>query len=772
MIHKKCTRAVVVLLVAWVGFLFVPIPKFDEPYSTVLVAKGNELLGAKTADDGQWRFPATNTYSDKYVRCVLQYEDKYFFYHPGFNPVSFVTALVDNIKHGTVVRGGSTITMQVVRLARKNKPRTYAEKLLETILAMRLELRYSKSEIFAMYAAHAPFGGNVVGIDAAAWRYFGTSPSNLSWSEAAMLAVLPNSPSLVNVHKNRSKLLEKRNNLLKKLSESKNTLLPRMKKTTVFSYDDYDLSLLENIPDKPYMMPQDAYHYLSHQERINKGTLIHSDIDFELQCKVNQIVSKHYKNNSINGIENCCVYVYDYLDSTDVCYVGNVLEAKNSAMVDMVRAQRSTGSILKPFLYAAMLDEGALLPEMVLPDIPMNIAGYTPKNYSGEFAGAVNADVALSHSLNAPFVYLLRKYGVGKFYDMLKRMNITGLVYPADHYGLSLILGGGETSVYDVTRAYGNMASELTRRDYDFSGKDNKRIFGAEAIYLTFKAMEKVNRPLNQTNWNFFSSSGNVAWKTGTSFGFKDAWSVGIVDKYVIGVWVGNSDGEGRPGLTGVNVAAPILFDVIEVLNKQLTLDNHNCNFMPVEVCALSGYPKSEYCPNTKWIDFNDSEIMTGVCPYHKKVFLDKTGQYRVNAQCYDVDAENFGIYYVLTPTMEWFYKKINPTYKSLPPLLRSCMNSKDDKVMSFIYPEEATRILIPVGLHGDKQSVIFEIAHRNPHKKIYWNLNEDFLGTTQDVHQMSISCEVGKYTLRCTDEDGNVLVRYFEVVDNQKNGI
>lgn len=743
-----------VLFTVFVGFLCIPVPRFETSFSTVVTDVNRNLLGARVADDGQWRFPATNCYSEKYLRCVLEYEDKYFFLHPGFNPVSFVDAAVDNIRAGCVLRGGSTITMQVVRLSRNGKTRTFKEKIIEVILAMRLEIRYSKKEIFDLYAAHAPFGGNVVGIDAAAWRYFNTTPDRLTWSEAATLAVLPNSPSLVNPSKGRDELKRKRDALLTSLCKS-TSYLPKKFKNETFDEEDFELSLLENIPPKPYDLPTLAFHFVCETEKNHKGENTVSSINYEIQAKVNEIAKKHYNTNSANGIENIGIYIIDFQEQKTIAYIGNHLGAKDAAMVDMVKAQRSTGSILKPFLYAACLDEGLLLPTMILPDVPINLSGYTPQNYTGEYSGAVPADVALQKSLNTPFVHLLRQYSVPKFHHLLKELGLSGIVFEPDHYGYSLILGGAEASLFDIVNAYGSMANKLY---YDSVNVP----FSKTSIALTFEAMRGLNRPNDQAGWRYFASSKKIAWKTGTSFGFKDAWAVGITSRYVIGVWCGNADGEGRPGLTGSSVAAPVLFDVVNILNDGVSpIENIDENEeMPVEVCAESGLPKSQYCTETMTIKMPKTEIMTGVCPYHKKVFLDKTHQYQVFPDCYNINNEDFEIYYSLPPVMEWFYRKTNPLYRSLPPVMPGCNTEKQESVMSFIYPEEAASLIIPKGIKGDRQSIIFEIAHRNPKKRVYWTLNEKSLGVTSNIHQMPINSEPGSYILRCVDEDGNEISR------------
>lgn len=760
--HKKLKITLLALAGLFIAFLCIPVPRFNKPYSTVLTARNGELLGAKIADDGQWRFPASDNYSPKYVACLLGYEDRWFFFHPGFNPVSFVKAFVDNVKAGEVVRGGSTLSMQVVRMSRDNPPRIYAEKLWEVVLAMRLELRYSKRSILNMYAANAPFGGNVVGIDAAAWRYFHTTPDNLSWGEAATLAVLPNSPALIHPGRSRERLQQKRDELLQRLPNSK-TFIPKRFDVPELSEEDAELAMMEDIPNRPYDMPMLAYHYLTEQEKRHHGEHIGSTIDINLQQSVIDIMKRHHELNVLNSIDNAAVYVVDYLNDEVVAYVGNNWDADDARMVDMVRAQRSTGSILKPFLFAAMLDEGMLLPQMMLPDVPMSLSGFTPKNYSGEYWGAVPADKALQNSLNAPFVHLLREYGQPKFHALLKRLQLRGIVFSAEHYGLSLIVGGAEASLFDITNAYAKMGRKLAsyvNEDYDVKVDDAIVPFSAEAIAETFHVMLGLTRPTSQIGWGGFASSRQVAWKTGTSFGFKDAWAVGLTDRYAVGVWVGNADGEGRPGLTGVGAAAPLLFDVIGKLNSSYTYPANTSESVGIEVCAESGHPKSEYCQHTKKIRVCNVENKTGVCPYHKKVFLDASRQFRVLPDCYPVDQKCYDVFYVLPPVMEWFYKKHSPLFRPLPAFYPGCGAAHPDDVMDFVYPKADAKVTIPIGIRGDRQQVVFEIAHRNPQKTIYWTLNDTFLGQTRLNHQMPIDVEKGAYDLRCVDEDGVELYR------------
>ena len=478
---------------------------------------------------------------------------------------------------------------------------------------------------------------------------------------------------------------------------------------------------------------------------------------------MNDILVRHYQINTLNQIENAAVYVVDYLNDEVVAYAGNILQAKDGAMVDMVKAQRSTGSIMKPFLFAAMINEGTLLPTMLLPDVPMYLSGFTPKNYSGQYWGAVPANTALQQSLNAPFVYLLKQYGTDKFHSLLKRLGISGIVFDSEHYGLSLIVGGAEASLYDLVNAYAKMGRKLAAEvNEDFEGEADPSVvpFSADAIAATFDVMKGLTRPSSQIGWSGFASSKQVAWKTGTSYGFKDAWAIGLTDRYVVGVWVGNADGEGRPGLTGVGSAAPLRYDVAGVLKDSSTYPASTNTAIEVEVCQESGYPPTELCKHIRRVSVPDVEVKTGVCPYHKKVFLDKSGQYQVLPDCYPVDQKRYETYFVLPPVMEMFYKRHSALYRPLPAMYPSCATAHPDDLMAFVYPKSDAHVTIPIGIRGDKQQVIFEIAHRNPKKKIYWTLNDTFIGMTKLNHQMPIDVEKGTYELRCVDEDGVELYR------------
>jgi len=763
--HKKKTIFLVILLIFYAFCL--PKKLFTKPISTVITSKNDELLGALIAKDGQWRFPHNDAVPEKFKTCLIQFEDEYFYSHPGFNPISIFNALKQNLKAGSVKRGGSTITQQVIRLSRDNKSRTYFEKFKELVLATRLEFRASKEKIITYWSSNAPFGGNVVGLDAASWRYFNRSSADLSWSEAATLAVLPNAPNLIYPGKNQQKLLVKRNRLLKKL----------LTKNVIDSLT-YELSILEEIPQKAYRIPQITTHLLQNVNQQKKGQFVKTTIDKKLQTQTNEIVKNHYNRLSKNGINNIAVLVLDVKTRQVLTYVGNSPTTnKNQKYVDIITKPRSTGSILKPFLYAAMLDAGELLPNTLVADIPTNYGSYQPENFDKKYAGAVSAKLALSKSLNVPIVRMLQGFGLEKFHHYLQKLKLKGLQKNANHYGLTLALGGVESNLWDLCKSYASMASTVNHysensskyftnefteptfyddKKVDF-GKESKEkiIFDAASIYLTLESLKDVNRPNAEENWDFFDSSKQIAWKTGTSFGFRDAWAIGTTKDYVVGVWVGNADGEGRPGLVGVQTAAPILFDVFDKLPKSDWFDAPFDEMSEVEICSKSGFRATQICEGKKLEYVQNSGLKTAPCPFHILVNVDQSENYQVNTSCENLENIKQKSWFVLPPLLEYYYKDKNPFYKSLPKFREDCLGETKN-AMKFLYPTEKSTIFLPKDFDGKQNELILKVAHSNKDAILYWYSNATFLGTTKEIHNLAISPKVGAHKFVVMDNFGN----------------
>lgn len=762
-------------------FFWFSIPKqlFNTPYSTVLTDSQEQLLGAHIAQDGQWRFPPNDSVPYKFKTAILIFEDEFFYKHPGFNPISLIKAAIANFQKRKIVRGGSTLTMQVIRLA-DPAPRNIFNKALEIVQAFRLELTASKDSILNLYSAHAPFGGNTVGLEAAAWRYFNHPAHELTWGETALLAVLPNAPALIHPGRNPEILKTKRDRLLTKLLEKEK-----------IDSSTWILATSEELPNKPMPLPQLATHLLDYFLKKEPGKQIKTTLNSNIQAIATQIVDRHSKRLSQNEIHNAAALIVEVGTGEVLAYVGNSNSEKNNKghNVDIILSKRSSGSVLKPILYAAALQEGVILPTTLLPDIPTYYTNFTPKNYQQRFDGAVAADEALSRSLNIPFVRVLDDFGGEPFLKTLKRCGFTTFQQPYSHYGLSLILGGGENNLIELAGCYASMARTLnyynnnngtyrsglnhplkinTENEItDQSKLSTSPIFEASAIYHTFMAMTQLQRPSEESGWEHFSTSRTIAWKTGTSFGFRDGWAIGVTPEYVVAVWVGNASGEGRPGIVGGLTAGPILFELFNILPSTTKFNIPYDDMIQVEVCSSSGHRASIHCNSRDSLWTPITSRQNEPCPYHQTIHLTSDGRYRTTLETNNDEAIKTVSYFVLPPLMESYYKRYHPSYRTLPPFSPRSKNQKDENSLDFIYPGLNTSVILPIDLDGTQQKIVLRAVHRRNESTVYWHLDGEYIGTTKNQHDMEISPTVGKHLITIIDEDGNRVSRSFNCLLN-----
>jgi len=756
------------------GILFarivcLPIPLFDTPLSFLLLDHQGGLLGGRIAADGQWRFPASGVIPDKYRLAVVHFEDKRFDRHAGVDFPALARATRQNWQQKKVVSGGSTLTMQVVSFYRKRKSKNIPDKLVEILLALRLELSFSKEQLLHLYAANAPFGGNVVGLDAACWRYFQKDKSQLSWAEAATLAVLPNSPSLIHPGRNRSGLLHKRNRLLHSMHHN-----------GVINQMDLDLALAEAIPDQPFPLTDFAPHLLEsirrNADRIDPiSNLVVSTIHRDLQIKMNEIAIRYHTQLKENNISNLGILLLDTESGKVLSYVGNVpgLDQRHNGYVDMIQSQRSPGSLLKPFLYLWMLETGELLPNQLVPDIPVYMSGFRPENYNKSFSGAVTAAQALQRSLNIPFALLLKDYGGDRFLRQLRSAYFKHMERPANHYGLSLVLGGVEVTMWEVATAYrlmalaamgksGKVVPISTRQSLEKSEME-KIPFNSEAAFITAQTLSHLERPSELGDWKRFESGKKISWKTGTSHGFRDAWAVGMDKKFLAVVWVGNANGEGRPGIVGVQAAAPILFDVLQNAGQSTWFTQPLGPSQSINTCSESGFLAGPHCPSKLQRIPSSAKDFTQ-CAFHKLIWIDSLSGQRVHAQCNDQHSFQTA-WFGLPPIQEAYFRKSNPSYQPLPSWKTDCLNFAElPNPMQWIYPKAGMALTLPRTAEAETGESMVKIAHRELGKKVYWFLNQEWVGTTIEFHQLAIRPYPGSYLLACVDEDGHELKQYIQV--------
>ena len=796
---------IILLAVIIIGIVFIfslPKPLFSSYYSPVLYDRNGELLGALVAYDGQWRFPQNhfkrldfdkqpnydkqpdynmrpdgagyNGLNKKFALAIVEAEDRRFYSHVGIDFFSIGRAFIQNTKAGKIISGGSTITMQTIRLSRPARKRTITEKIIEAFLALRLELSCSKEEILDLYAAHAPFGANVVGIEAASWRWFGRSSADLSWAEAATLAALPNGPGLIHPGKNRGLLKIKRD-----------ALLGRLCSRGYFDGETLGLACSEEIPGEPLPLPSLAPHLLAYivmeaggvgefnsenkkHPLYEKNFTLLTTIDREVQERANTILGRWALRFNEQGISSGACIILDTKSGDMLAYVGNVLSSDAPA-VDIASSPRSSGSILKPFLYAAMLDSGDILPSSLVSDIPTRVGSYSPENNSRNYLGVVRADEALARSLNIPAVRSLRLYGVDRFLDLLKNLGLTTLFRKGEEYGLPLILGGAEVTLWEITGLYAGLARFVNPET------GNSTIISPAAAWLTLEALTFVNRPGEEAHWQEYAGSRRIAWKTGTSYGNRDAWAIGTTPLWTVGVWIGNASGEGRAELVSTATSAPVLFDLFSALDSIFAATGNRAWFLqpagdlvPVEVCALSGFPAGPDCTMVTDANVPRRSPRHGACPFCRTVALNFTGDRRIimenNAEYVRLEK-----WFVLPPAEEWYIKRWNFDYKPLPPFI-----SEDDSAhgagipsMALFNPEPNSKIYIPRELGGREGRVVFQAAHRDSNETIFWHLDDTYLGETKVFHDIETRPGAGTHIITLVDSKGSRISRSFEILSD-----
>ncbi len=766
--------AILMLTCSLIFWWSLPETLFDVPYSTVIYADDGQLLGATIAEDGQWRFAESQSIPRNFEMCLLHFEDRRFHRHWGVDARAMVRAFRQNVAERRIVSGASTITMQVAKLSRNPERRTISQKLREICLALRIECSFSKQEILQMWAAHAPMGGNVVGLEAASWRYYGTSPDRLSLAECATIAILPNAPALMHPGRNRQALRDKRDRLLLSLKEAGK-----------IDQLSYELALLEDIPAEPTALPRLAPHLLHQVVGTGSSQRLQTTLSHDLQDRAIQIAERHHQHLSASGIENLAILVAEVNSGEVLAYVANAPQTRAEQDVDMIQAARSSGSILKPILYTAALDAGHIAPAQLLPDVPSDYDGFRPRNYTRDYDGAVPADEVISRSLNVPSIHLMQQYGVPRLLADLKRLGLSTINRDADHYGLSLILGGAEVSLWEICGLYRNMAHDLNT----FAGHSSQyldqpygpltyqtqeitddivythepRVYAAGAIHHAMQAMTQLSRPAAEGHWERFESSIPLSWKTGTSFGHRDAWAVGVNADYVIGIWVGNADGEGRSGLVGVKKAAPILFDVLHSLGPQSSLPVPHDDLRDARICRHSGMVASDLCDEVDTFHLSQ-RASHRPCLYHRKIYLDSAGYLALRDCAEGPVAEQS--HFALPPEMAHYYKRVHPEYSDLPEIAPSCLSMMRQRNMSLVYPYAHTSIYLPKDERGDRQMAMARAVHARRDATIHWHLDDDYLGSTKDLHQQSIATGPGEHQLVLVDDRGEEIMQTFVVVN------
>lgn len=773
LVLKRYSKLASVMLASLLSALWIGLQWPDWPvtlqqplWSVALYDRQGQLLDVQLASDQQWRmFYRGDLIPTRYQQALLHFEDRHFFWHPGINPLAIGRAAWNNLTEQQVVSGASTITMQLARLAYGQSPRSFTQKIREAWLALQLEWHYDKAQILVMYASLAPFGGNVVGLQSASWWYFGREPATLSWAEAALLAVLPNNPGALYPGRSNEPLRLKRNRLLTALAAQ-----------GLLSDLDLELALSEPLPQKAKGWPHDAPHLLNQlRKQYPQQQRFDTTLDGTLQRQTFQLLQRHSRYLAQQSVHNVAALIVDHQQMNILAYHGNVtMDSQAGAHVDIIRSARSSGSILKPFLFAAQLDAGLILPTALQADIRSQFGGYSPANFDLQFRGAVPAGQALAESLNVPAVRQLARFGVAPFKDVLVALGLKTLTKSADHYGLSLILGGAETRLVDLTQAYAAMAHAIGKRDMTVptlrtlqqQAQPQLHIpFSVGAAYITLQTLTEVERPDSEGSWRDYSKSQTIAWKTGTSFGLRDAWSIGTSGRYSIGVWVGNADGRPAPVLTGGQSAGPVLFDLFHQLPLANWLSPPLYDLETVEVCKADGFPKRLDCDSSLTYKPKNAKLQLGH-GYMQQLWLDPSEQYQLPQGCVQGMASHPKTRLVLPLAMAWFYQMRYPEYSEAPPVWPGCEgDATEHEAIAILSPVSLGKIMLPLQGDGKLGSAIFRAVTRDPQQTLDWHFAGKYLGRTRSPHHMAIQAPSGHYELVLTASDGSRLTRVIDVV-------
>ena len=750
--HRAAQLTIAVIVSLWLLDRAFPF-RVNVAYSTQVLAADSTLLHAYLNPQDKWRLEARSDEITPLLKRTLLYkEDRYFYYHPGVNPLAVGRAAFNNLLGGRRTSGASTLSMQVVRLLQPRR-RTYGNKLIEMIRAIQLDWHYSKDEILQLYLNLVPYGGNIEGIKAASLLYFGKSPELLSLAEITALTIIPNRPNSLRPGSVNTPLLQERNRWLRRFGAA-GLVAPNV----------VEDALQEPFVGRRREAPKAAPHLAGRLKgQFPNQSTLYTTLRPNAQAQAETLVSGYINRLKSQRIQNAAVLILDNETMEVVAYVGsadfeNVFDA---GQVDGVRAVRSPGSTLKPLLYAVAFDKGILTPKSQLNDVPTNFGGYEPENYDLHFNGPVTVEYALANSLNIPAVKVLKELSTATFVNQLKRAHFMTVHKQAQDLGLSMILGGCGVTLEELTRLFSafTQKGQLYPIRWLREGKENSQkiqkgeaIVSEEAAFLITNVLTQVTRPDLPTQFDNTYHLPRIAWKTGTSYGKRDAWSIGYNRRYTIGVWVGNFSGEGVPELSGANTATPLLFDLFNTLDYNapkgwfLAPDQVSLR----KVCAVSGMIPDEFCTH----QIADYYIM-GVSPYkrctHRKwVFTNPEETYSYCGACMPATPTVKRHYPNLAPELLAFYEAKKIPYERIPPHYPGCERVFRQGAPLIVSPNANSEYYV----QADEQIQLL-CQPANDVKEVFWYVNDKLVARSDPHTGVFVRLPLGKIKISCSDDKG-----------------
>ncbi len=723
----------------------------EVSYSTLIVDDNDNILNAYLSSDDKWRlYLDSSEITADLKKAILFKEDQYFYSHPGVNPISIFRAFFQNISSGKRKSGASTITMQLARLLNP-KERTYGNKIVEMFNALQLEYHYSKDDILRLYLNLLPYGGNIEGVKSASHIYFGKDPTLLSLAELAGIVAIPNRPSSLSIKKSSDPI-----------NQAKDEWLERFKAANVFQTHIIDLAFTEELKPKRRELPKHAPHLSRRLKSEVKSNVIKTYVHFENQKKLEEIAKTHINRLRYLNVTNTSIIVVDNESRQVISYVGsaNFYDESSAGQVDGVNAIRSPGSTLKPLLYALHYDKGTLTPKRRIADVEMNFGGYIPENYDNTFNGWISSEEALKQSLNVPAVNLLNDYGVSAFIEPLIRSKFRTIEKTKNRLGLSVILGGCGVSLEELTGLYSSFATKgdfkpLTYFDDNDSTSYSSEIISEEAAYILTEILTEVTRPDLPDSWKDNPNRPKIAWKTGTSFGRRDAWSIGYNQKYTIGVWAGNFSGEGAPELSGVGVAAPILFDVFNAITDISTYDWYKrpSGVDRVLVCDETGLQPNSFCTHTVADHVIEGVTRPTLCQHLKPVLVSPDSSVSYCMTCIkDAGKHIEALYPNHSAEMLDYFKNEKITFSEIPPHYKFCERVFPNQGLEIISPVDRLEYYVDA---NDEKQIQLKAQSPSNATKYYWYINDEFFKAVSRNEELYFTPSEGKIKISCSDDRG-----------------
>ena len=766
----------------------IPLPaRLAEPPSTVVAFADGSPAYVFLSPDDKYRMAidperldrdGTGAVDPDYLEALMRFEDKRFYRHPGVDPIALARAIVVNVRLGRVATGASTLTMQLARLL-EPRPRTLASKAIEALRALQIEARMSKREILAAYLSFIPYGRNVEGVEAACYAYFGHGPRDLSLDEIAVLLAVPQRPtSRFPSSDNAGRLRSARDEIAGWLLE-RGMFQDRAQPAAVAQAlaPVRAAAVPEAIRPLPRHAPHAAF-WLSAQAGVSRwpasggasrwpasgGTRIETTLDRGLQLLAERHMRAVHGEMAARGIHNGAAVIVDHANAEVRALVGNFefFDAEHGGQIAGFDAPRSPGSALKPFIYALAIDRGLALPEHLVPDVPTAYGDYAPANYDGRFTGLISLEDALSHSLNIPFVRLLGRVGVERFVNALRASGAASLESRPGYYGLSAAIGSVEITPLELAGLYASLARDGRYIPLRWLAEGHpsrgREIFSRGAAYLTRRALARRDRPDFPSRRQLSGAPPSIHWKTGTSYGHRDAWAAGSGPEHTAVVWLGNFDNSPAVDLVGAEAAGPLLFDLLEAVadrSRPRVASLPTGDLKRVEICAYSGYLPTRACSERDFALALRRHVPTKTCPYHASIDVDLDSGLALNATCRAGRRYETRSFVVWPASIRRFLAQGHRWLPSPPTPAPDCQTTGHRRAPSILSPPAGQTLVLLPGVAASDQEIPLQAEPASPGATLSWFVNGEFLGRASAADRLWWLPRAGDHEIVVMDDAG-----------------